>query len=59
MTPRSLAYILGIDPRTLRHWLRMAYPKQAPGKGNLWRVNDRMAKEMLRRRLDSRRLGPL
>lgn len=59
MTPRALAYILGIDPKTMRHWLRTEYPEQAPGKGHLWSVDDRMAKVMLRRRLASRRLGPI
>jgi len=41
-TPNELAAELRISPKTLRAFLRQAYPDRAPGKGRRWALTPGM-----------------
>jgi len=49
ITVYELSYMLDVDEKTLRRWLREDYPKRAPGKGNRWEITTQMARRMVRR----------
>jgi hypothetical protein len=42
MAVGDLAEWVGVDPRTMRSFLRDTFPKAAPGKGGNWYVTDKM-----------------
>jgi hypothetical protein len=49
VTPGYLAYILNVDEKTLRGWLRDMYPNSAPGKGGRWSITATMARRMVQK----------
>ena len=40
MRPKDLAEELGIDPKTLRGWLRKAYPRNPDEKNTSWALTE-------------------
>lgn len=49
VSPGYLAYILNVDEKTIRGWLRDMYPNSAPGKGGRWSVTASMARRVVQK----------
>ena len=41
-TPPELAKELGIDPKRLREWLRLEFPRHPAEHGARWHLDDKM-----------------
>jgi hypothetical protein len=45
-TAPRLADYLDVSEKTLRHWLREDFPRNAPGQGDEWRLTPEMNRRM-------------